>query len=338
MKAKSTSLLLLLSAGLLAGPSLTAQDDGSVASGIVGYKTVTIKGDNGLTLLGIEFLESPAYSGPFSSLGTNTMTVSGEDFDALLDQSASYFVDVVSGDNEGLNTSITDWSGDTLTLGDDLSAFAFSSNDTVRIHRLPTIGEVFGVGGDVLEGGSAVTADIIYMPNPEGQGLIKIYYSTGGFAGEGWRVIGEGSSDKANLPVYFNDGMFVFKKSSGDSTLTFTGSVKITSSTTIVEEGFTPFNAVFPSGSTLGNSGLFDAEQPSNSLRSGSAVTADRIYMDTNGDGNLEIFYYSAGGFAGEGWRQIGEGSADKSGVELTPGFGILRRSSAVALDRSPSY
>jgi len=336
MKAKSTSLLLLF-AGLLAGPSLTAQDDGSVASGIVGYKTVTIKGDNGLTLLGIEFLETPAYSGPFSSLGTNTMTVSGEDFDALLDENASYFVDVITGDNEGLNTSITDWSGDTLTLGDDLSVFAFSANDTVRVHRLPTIGDVFGDGGDVLEGGSVSSADLIFIPSGRGD-LSICYYSNGGLVGQGWRVVGEGRTDQSSLPIYFSDGIYILKRSAGDSALTFSGNVKATTSSVVIEEGFVPYSTIFPSGTTLGNSGLFDPANLSESLTAGSASTADLVFADTTGNGELEIYYYSSGGLVGSGWRRIGGGTRDESDVELPSGVGILNRNDPVVVDRRPSF
>jgi len=337
MKVKSTSLLPFLIAGLSAGPSLTAQDDGSVASGIVGYKTVTIKGDNGLTLLGIEFLETPVYSGPFSSLGTNTMTVSGEDFDALLDENASYFVDVVSGDNEGLNTSIANWSGDTLTLGDDLSAFSFSPNDTVRVHRLRTIGEIFGVGGDVLEGGTALQADLVFLPDPLTGELTRYYYSTGGLAGVGWRKLGS-PDDMAETPVYFSDGMLVFKKSAGDAEIVVSGSVKVSSTQTVISDGYSAYSTVFPSGTTLGNSGLHDPDKPSQGISPGGALTADLVLFDSDDDGSLESYYFSTGGLAGVGWRRIGSPD-DMSGVELDTAFTVFRRSGgAVSVERNPSF
>ncbi|MFP4673271.1 MAG: TIGR02597 family protein [Opitutales bacterium] len=329
-------ILILLGSifGLASFPLLHAQD--SVATDPVGYKTVTIKGDNGLNIIGIEFLEPPEYSGPVSNFGNNTVTVAGTDFDALLDEGTPYFLEVASGDNEGLSTSIVDWSNDTLTLGDDLSAFTYDENDTVRVHRLLTIEEVFGEGGDVLEGGFPIDADLVLIPNPNGEGLNRYYYSTGGFAGTGWRQVGE-SGDKSDVPIYYSDGLYVFKRSAGDVDLVVSGTVKITSSDVVVEEGFTPFSTIYPSGTTLGNSGLYDPNNLSQSIESGFPTTADLVLTDSNGDGSLERYYYSAGGFAGEGWRQVGE-SGDKSSVSLASGFAIFKRSNSVVVKRDPSF
>lgn len=309
----------------------------AVTTDPVGYKTVTIKGDDRLNLIGLEFLTAPAFTGVVTSVGENTLSFSGVDFDSTLESNVSYFLDVTSEGNEGLNTTVVSWSGNTVTLGDDLSSLLVADVDSVQIHSLPTIGEVFGVGGDVLEGGSSTLADLILMPNPDGSGLNRYYYSSGGFAGVGWRQVGA-SGDKSNTPIYFSDGLYIYKRSAGDVEITVSGNVKMTSSSVVIEEGFTPFSTIFPSGTTLGNSGLYDAENIANSLSAGSATTADLVLTDSDGDGVIERYYYSSGGFAGAGWRQAG-GSGDKADVPLSSGFAIFRRSSeAVSVSRSPAY
>jgi len=344
MKTFPKTIALLSGVALLAS-SAFAQ---SVATGPVGYKTVTIKGDEGLTLLGVEFLTAASYTGQVTGVGTNSVTVSGADFDALLESGKSYFLDLVDSAtvaNIGINTSIVSWSGSTLTIGDDLDGLLDVNADSIAIHELPTIGGLFGVGGDILAGGSATTADLIYMPNPDGAGLISVYYSTGGFAGVGWRQVGAGNADKNDLPIYFTDGLYVLKKSSGDVDMTLTGSVKMSSNALVVEEGFTPFSTVFPSGITFSNSGLYDAENPNESITSGSATTADLVYAaaylegDADADGQtIGAYYYSSGGFAGVGWRRVGAGNADMSAAQLGSGFGILKQSGSTVLSRVAPY
>lgn len=325
--------LFTLGFSLLLG-SLTA----SVTTEPVGYKTVTIKGNNSLNLVGIEFLNAPDYSGAPSSVGASTLTFTGADFDTLLDSGKSYFVDVISGTNEGTNTSITSWSGDTLTLGDDLSSLVTATTDTVRVHSLLTIGEVFGVGGDVLEGGSSTTADLVFFPSPIGSGLSICFYSNGGLLGQGWRIVGQGTADKSNTPIYFSDGLYIIKRSSGDADLVFSGNVKTSSSTVAVGDGFVPYSGIFPSGTTLGNSGLIDIANSGSSIQGGSTSTADLVFMDTDKDGQFEVYYYSTGGLIGTGWRRIGSGTSNMADTELTSAFGILNRHSAVAVNRSPAY
>lgn len=332
MKHTLKTFLLLTASVLFAFNPLAA-----VETAPVGYKTVTIKGDGSLNLVGIEFLEAAAFVGSVSSVSGNSISVSGQDFDTLLETGENYFIEIANGSNEGVNTLISGWSADSITTADDISSVLSPDSETVNIHRLRTVGEVFGVGGDVLEGGSALTGDLILMPNPDGAGLVRLYYSTGGFTGTGWRQVGE-SGDKANTPIYFSDGLYIFKRSAGNVDVQFSGTVKMTSSSVVIDEGFVPYSTVFPSGTTLASSGLFDESNPSQSLNGGSAITADLVFTDSDGDGAIERYYYSSGGFTGTGWRQVG-GSGDKSDVELSSGFAVFRRGSgAIAVNRVPSY
>lgn len=330
---KSKTLFKVLAAASLAVATFSY----AVETDTVGYKTVTIKGDGSLNLIGIEFLETAAFTGPVSSVSETSISISGQDFNALLETGENYFLEVASGPGEGVNTLVREWSGETVTTVDDISSVLLSDSPIVNIHRLKTVGEVFGVGGDVLEGGSALTGDLILMPNPNGAGLIRLYYSSGGFTGTGWRQVGE-SGDRADTPIYFSDGLYIFKRSVGDVELVFSGLVKTTSSSVVIDEGFVPYSTVFASDTTLESSGLYVEGDPSKSISAGSAITADLVFTDSDGDGSIERYYYSNGGFTGTGWRQVG-GSGDKANVELSSGFAVFKRSpGAIAVDRSPSY
>jgi hypothetical protein len=178
------------------------------------------------------------------------------------------------------------------------------------------------------------------MPDPESSGLIRIYYSNGNFADPtpGWRQVGS-SADKGNLPVYFSDGLFIFKKSEGDVSLVLTGNVKMTPTAVVLEEGYVPYSTIFPSGTTLANSGLYDAEDLANSITPGSFLTADLVLFDSDGDGQTERYYYSSGNFADPtpGWRQVGS-SGDKGSVTLPSAFAVFNRNEAISVSRIPAY
>jgi hypothetical protein len=334
MKTSIKTISLLASAVIFTLSSLSA-----VSTDPVGYKTVTIVGNNGLTPLGIELLSAPSFTGTITGVDLSAVVVAGADFDSLLDSATSYFLEVISSptsSNIGLNTAISGWSGNELMLTDDISAVIGIGTDIVRVTGLPTISSIFGDGGDVIQGGTALQADLIFLPDPLTGQLVAHYYSTGGFAGIGWREIGS-NEDKASKPIYFSDAILVFKRSSGDVDLVQSGSVKMNTTRVVSEQGYSAHSVLYPSGTTLGNSGLYDPDSPENSISVGSALTADLIFLDADRDGRLEPYYYSTGGFAGVGWRSIGS-SADKASTPMNSGVTLLNRNRAFSLILSPSY
>lgn len=329
--------ILVCSAVLASASTATAQD--AVFTEIVGYKTETIRGDGALSYIGINLLANPIYDGSVTAAVENTLHVSGVDFSELLDPTGHYFVDIIAADNEsavGHNTGILHWSDSTLTLADDLSDLLADGTVRIRIHRLPTIGEIFGQGGDVLSGGTLNNADMIYLPNPNGSEVIALYYSQSPMFGTGWRQVGE-VGDKSDTPIYFTDGLYIHKRSPGNASLEFSGLVKTTRAVVVVEEGFVPYSSVFPGGSTLGNSGLYNPETPQQSLRAGTATAADSILMDTDGDGEPEMYYYSSSPMFGIGWRKVGE-VGDKSDTPLTSAFVIINRNGTTSIVLDPAY
>lgn len=310
-----------------------------VFSEAVGYKTQHIRGGGAVTFIGLDLLEAPVFEGTLSVADGDTVTAAGTDFGLLLEDGVHYFLDVVyAGSDEalGLNTSIVSWQGDTLLLGDAIAAVLTPGVDRVRIHRLPTVGEVFGKGGDVISGGTAVTADVLFMPDPQGGEAIMLYYSVSPMVGVGWRQVGK-PGDMADMPIYFSDGLYIHKSSAGNVMLTQAGMVKQSRAVVVVEEGLNTFSAIFPGGTTLGNSALHDPARPQHSLSAGTAATADTVLLDADGDGEQEVYYYSSGGMQGSGWRQIGK-PGDMSNVPLESAFGVLRNGAAITLLRDPSF
>jgi hypothetical protein len=84
-------------------------------------------------------------------------------------------------------------------------------------------------------------------------------------------------------------------------------------------------------GRTLSNSGLYTAN-PSTGLLGASNSNAADLVLLWNGTG-YDQFYYSTGGFAGTGWRQVGSNplSADKAGTAIPDGaYIVLRRGAPV--------
>lgn len=336
--ARRLSLPILISSAVLASAG-TALGQNAIYTEVVGFKTETIRGDGALSYIGINLLADPVYDGTLTAVGENTLDVSSVDFSELLDPLGHYFVDIVSADNAsavGINTSVLHWDGSSLTLADDLSDLLTPGTDRIRIHRLPTVGEIFGQGGDVLQGGTASTADMLYLPNPNGSDIIALYYSQSPIFGTGWRQVGA-VGDKYDTPVYFTDGLYIRKRSAGDATLDTFGSVRTTRTVVVVPEGFTPLSSVYPSGSTLGNSGLYNPETPQQSLRPGTASTADTVLMDTDGDGEAEMYYYSQSPIFGTGWRQVGA-AGDKADTPLTSGLVIINRNGPTSITLEPAY
>ncbi len=295
---------------------------------------------NGATgVIGINLMAKPAYVGPVSAVGTNTVTVSAVDLAQRMDASRAYALLVTGGSHAGVHTRITGRNGSVLTLAGDLTGRLIPGDDTIRIMELPTIRDIFGVGGTVLTGGPAATADTVMVRASTGNGdSLSIYYATGGINGIGWRALGKGSQDFGGYPIYFTDGLSVLKRSPGSAEIELLGGVQETRVNLVVEEGFAAYATVFAAGVTLGTSDLYRAGLPDRSVKTGTATLADSLYFDADGDGVPETYYYSSGGINGVGWRRVGGGSAPCDSVKMPSGFSILRKSSSVTIDRNCPY
>ena len=247
---------------------------------------------------------------------------------------ATHVIEMISeGAHQGLNTAIVDTiaNGSEIVLQEPLHP-GVADGSQIKIWKLWTIGDAFGStnSAGLTSTNSSSTSDLILIPS--GAGYAQYYYSAGGFAGVGWRRIGGGSSDQRGVPLYFTDGFLILARSA--KSVNLVGSVKPGQTTVVLETGnnflanLCPVNAggANPSvlGRTLGNSNLYNGT--ANGLSGATSFGAADLVLISNGAG-FNQFYYSTGGFVGIGWRQVGEGSANKSDTALPDGsFIVFRR------------
>jgi uncharacterized protein (TIGR02597 family) len=318
-------LLLTISSALVAASLAFNLHAQSVTTDPVGYVTLKLAGENvGVISQGLH--QPIEFAGTPSSVSTNVITFSGVNFQEILG-SGPYGIDFQGLSGNGYVLPVTSFNSTSLTISEDIST-EIDGTVSVGIRQLLTIADVFGTGESlILQAGTPLTADRVLLRDPLSNGLIICFYSSGGLLGTGWRIFGQGPADASNTLIIPGEGMRVVKKSVGDLELIFTGSVRSNPMSINIPGGVTPLSTSFPIGTTLGNSGLFNPEDPNNSLTPGTPLTADRLLVDSNGDGNSEVYFYSSGGLLGVGWRAFGMGPQDMSNVSIDNGFVIIRRS-----------
>ncbi len=249
---------------------------------------------------------------------------------------ATHAVEIVSpGAGQGFVSIVTATlaAGNQLTLEKAVPA-GVSNGATLRIWRLWTLGQVFGADNSAgLTGGATPdAADLILLP--KGEEFDRYFYSTGGAQGTGWRQVGGGAADQADVPVFVNEGVILFAR--GQKTITITGQIKPGSTQVHLQTGnnyvanLCPVNAggahASSEGRTLGNSGL------TGGLAGGAASSLADVVLFWNGTG-YDQYFHSTGGLLGAGWRKVGAGKQDQSGTALPDGaFIILRRGAPVTV------
>ncbi len=294
------------------------------------------------TFVGLNLLPPSAYAGTFDVVATDstrrtiTLTAAGTGLADNQFAAVPHFIEITTpGVHQGLNTSITGTfaNGNSVTLQDSLPADV-SSGGTVTIRRLWTLSSVFGATNQAgLTGGiSSNSADLIRVPNLAA-GYDQYFYSTGGFTGVGWRQIGAGNANKANVPLYFSDGFYIFNRSAAAKSITLTGSIKTGPTQVLIVTGNNYLANLCPVqsdtsslGRTLGNSGLYKGTV--GGLTGGTSAENADLLLVPEGSGYIQYFY-STGGFTGVGWRKIGAGSTDQSSTPLPEGCFIVYRKGA---------
>jgi uncharacterized protein (TIGR02597 family) len=328
----------LCAAWLAGGGSAGAQ----VTSPIVGYLTLNLQ--EGTNFIGFALLPEMELQAAFNVDATDrrVLTLSGGPGLSLADNQfsagplASHSVEVITaGAGFGFQSVITATSstGPRITLQDPMPA-GVSNGSTLKVWRLWTIGEVFGAANDAgLTGGQSPSeADLILLA--AGTDFDRYFYSTGGAQGVGWRRVGGGSADQADVPFLLTEGSAIVARSA--KAVTILGQVKPGAAQISLQTGnnyvanLCPVNAGGDSpsavGRTLANSGLAAG------LAGGvSSRQADLVLIWSGG--GYDQYFYSTGGAGGVGWRKIGAGSADQDGVPLPDGaFVILRRGPPVTV------
>jgi len=314
----------------------TTKSTDTATSAPVGTSMLSIPGGGTTSIHGLNLIAKPAFTGRASAVGVNTVDLANVDLTQRLTAGRKYALLITDGPNAGKNTSLTSWTATQMTLVSDLSGIVLPNQDILQIQELPTIGDIFGTGGEFLATGSATTSDLVTVRGSSG--LLTLYCSSGGFAGVGWRAVGKGTTDYSNFPIYFTDGFSIQKKSAGSAALELGGFVQQKQVTLPVRTGTGIYSSVFASGVTLDNSGLYNASSPAKSLVGGSATMADIISFDSDGNGSHESYYYSTGGLTGVGWRKVGGGATPQGNVVIPSGFAIRKNQGSVELQRTSPY
>ena len=333
-----TKQILMLTTAALCGLAATRAGAEAVATTPMGYTELRLPGDGATTLLGINLIGKPPYAGRASAVGENTVTVDAADLSERLTDGRFYALLITSGANAGANTLVTGREGQTLILQESLEGVLTPEVDGFQLQALPTIAEIFGVGGDILAGGTATSADRVTGVHAVTGELVTLFYSTGGITGVGWRGVGKGGTSFDDMPIYFTDGLSVQKKSAGEGVLVVNGAVHSTPIAFPISAGFRTITNVYAASSTLGNSDLFRTGESSQSLDGGSATTSDQVRFDADGDGSAEIYFYSTGGITGVGWRRVGGGATPQDPVALPSAFNVKKRAGTAEITRQPPY
>jgi hypothetical protein len=324
---KKTSLLV--ASALLASSALFAQ--GSVTSNAVGYTTLTING-SGYTALSNPLENAVVYSGTASSVDGANISVSFAMVDSELagtdaQGNSTYYVQTAS----GLILDITANTAGTITVSSDASS-DISVDDAVTVKKYSTIADLFGAtnSAGLKSGGDANSSDVFYIMSSDGLGTFSTYYYQddpfdGFFGGDGWRTLGDNSTDVANVIIAPDDGIIVKRDTAGDLSFVVTGTVNETAHNRSLPGGYSLVAYPFPVDTTLNDSGIYSATN--GYISGGDANSSDIVYV-LSPDGSYASYYRQDdpfdGFFGGDGWRALGNNSTDVGTNVIPAGSAII--------------
>jgi uncharacterized protein (TIGR02597 family) len=337
---KSKLLISLISIALSSFFTLGTHAQ-SVSSTPVGYVTLTING-NGYTALSNPLENAVVYSGTASSVSGSVITtsfsltadeVSGSDLQGnsshYVQTSDGTILDITANTTTGITVSASDLSG------------LVSDNDSIVIKKYSTIADLFGTDNSIglTSGSNAATSDLVYIMSSDGAGIYTtLYYQTdlfGFLGGNGWRVVGDASSDASNIILAPDDGVLVYRAAAGNISLVVTGTVNTSPANRSLPQGYSLISYPFPTETTLSDSGIY---VDGNGYVSGSsAANSDLVYV-ISPDGVFTTYYYQTdlfGFLGGNGWRVVGDASSDAGTTAIPVGSSLIIYHSGSGLDWS---
>lgn len=332
MKLKST--LMTLSMVALASSSAWGQAEDLPVSRTAGILDISLPAGK-TTLLSLPLVEIVA-SGTVSAVSGSDLTLNSTP--AVLPtvftgpSTVTHAIKITSRDDQrgtggpaptgsstnayGLTVHITGQTGQVVTAA--LST-APNVGDEYVIYKLETLASVFGTTNQVglLGSGTAANADTIGIL--QGGVFLKYFYkNTTPGGGQGWRLSGDGSTNRANVVIPANSGIFLERKAGTDRSLRVTGdALPGNERLTLAATGYRVVNNPFVAPTTLAGSFL-----SSFVTGAGTAADADHVYLEANGV--FTAYYYKntlPGG--GIGWRTV-TGNTASNAVALNPGKAIL--------------
>ena len=316
MKKLNVALSILLVAVMAGNAQSTVNSD------VVGYQKITIKGSQGgasfFSFVPVQLSKAPAFAGLGSANGAVVTLTGGTVGDVT---TLPHYLIIKSGSGVGYVSDVVSSSSTTVTTAENLSSY-ISAGTSVAVVPHVLLTDVFGTANTlVLGGGTADTADTIYLVGADGS-FKPYYYKNTGF-GQGWKNASTGATE-TTVPVYPNESILVQRRAAGDvQALTQVGTVA-QDSKLVYTPGFNSGASAYPSIMTL--SALQSVVQ------GGTADTADTIYLVNSVSGQLSPYYYKNVGF-GQGWKDAATGvTVDATTIDIQQGFVLERKQNSNAV------
>lgn len=326
MKKMNLLAILVLGASFVRGQTISTPVVGFVSTPIKGYGSTS--SSSYFSFIPVNLHKTPVYTGQATAAGT-TVSLTGASLSVGALNAGSYpthYLRIQTGSGAGIVSDIVSNLSDSVQTNDDLSSYlASAAQVTIIPHVLLT--EVLGTGSSlVLSGGSASTADLVYLVGSDGA-FKSYYYKTG--LGAGWKDSGTGSS-VSGLVIYPSESILVERKQASDTIATATVTGQVAQNQMVVNFSPGEFNSAanpFPVSMTLANL--------TSVVTGGNASTADQVFTVDPSNGQLTASYYKTG--LGAGWKNAGTGAAASTSTDISSGFIVQRKSSSTATLTSSS-
>lgn len=312
---------------------LTLEAQTTVYSDVGGFNTVIVagsgNGESRLTFTATQFLRSTKHS------GVATLTGSGQlhDVSAAWAEGAfngingSHYVEIlkVNGQSSGFGVgltrtiSATSAAEKTLTLESPFPE-GLAAPLEYRVISHWTLGSVFGLANSAgLQGGTAVTADLVQLWNSSGYD--SYFFQTSGVGGVGWRRVGDQSTDASGTVIRQDQSILIKRSGVPALPLVLHGWVKTGQGAMEIANGYNFMPNPFAEALTLGSCGLFTGD-PLTGIAPGNAAGADQVML-WNG-ASYDTYYFQTLGLGGTGWRKAGAQSVDAAQTKIEAGTSII--------------
>jgi len=305
MKPKSINTIMV--AALLAPGALFAQTTAKTIP--VGYVTTENLVQNQYNLVGVTVHNPTVAAGILTAESASSVTTSGIDFTTLLTIGATYILELP----DGTIQEVTTWTATELNTPQDITSRVVPGTTKYRLRKAATVGSLLGAANEIgLQGtpdGDPATADQVFIAN--GSGFTVVFYDE---STPGW--VDTLFNDASAVPIVYTDGIVIQRKGPTKS-IVFSGEVKTTPTDLITENAYTYLGAVYPVGSTLGNSNL---QASMVHTPDGDPATADQIFI-SNGAGGYDVCFYDD---STPGW--VDTLFNDQTNKPLSSGIIIQRR------------
>lgn len=315
MKTTTLKVAAAFGLGALLAGSAAAQES---VSKPVGYETLDVA--TGFNYIGVRLHEAPAASGAADSIAETVVTVPAGSLDGLTEGTA-YIFEVTDGDATGAVVIVEafDAVAGTVTLSDDLSD-NFEEGNLFTIRPSSTLVSLFGEASDDALAAAAAPGDgdQVWVPNMAG-GFDKFYkYSFFGISE--WRGVDSDTAVDGNtISVCYTDGMVI--NAVQDSSVVFSGSVKLGASSFGLAEGFNYLGSIYPVGATLDN--FFGPLAQVDLDTAAAPGDGDQVWV-ASGSSFTKYYVYSF--FGVSEWRSVSSDTAvaDPATIDLSTGFLVL--------------